>query len=135
MAHVYGHCDFFKNNVWFSQTNRKMMDEMANHGNRIRRYMDRFGVEEVEKFIDACLSIEDLIDIHSPFIKRHEERVKPKVARRRADDEEPLPGRFEAKGLHGIVHQSAGGAGGRGRTAAAGTTARRAIPQPSRCAT
>src|SRR5881394_3308488 len=42
MAHVYGHCDFFKNNNWFSQTNRKMMDDMANHGNRIRRYMDRF---------------------------------------------------------------------------------------------
>ena len=62
MAHVYGHCDFFKNNYWFSHTNRKMMDEMANHGNRVRRYMDRFGVEEVEKFIDACLSIEDLID-------------------------------------------------------------------------
>ena len=48
IAHVYGHCDFFKNNYWFSQTNRKMIDEMANHGNRIRRYMDRFGVEEVE---------------------------------------------------------------------------------------
>src|SRR5512134_1846414 len=42
MAHVYGHCDFFKNNYWFGQTNRKMMDEMANHGNRIRRYMDRY---------------------------------------------------------------------------------------------
>ena len=36
MAHVYGHNDFFKNNICFSQTNRKMMDEMANHGNRIR---------------------------------------------------------------------------------------------------
>ena len=74
MAHVYGHCDFFKNNFWFSQTNRKMMDQMANHGNRIRRHMDRFGVEEVENFIDACLSIEDLIDIHLPFIKRHDEQ-------------------------------------------------------------
>ena len=71
MAHVYGQCDFFKNNCWFSHTNRKMIDGMANHGNRIRGYMDRFGVEEVENFIDACLSIEDLIDIHSPFIKRH----------------------------------------------------------------
>ena len=30
MAHVYGHCDFFKNNQWFSRTNRKMIDEMAN---------------------------------------------------------------------------------------------------------
>ena len=36
MAHVYGHNDFFKNNIWFSRTNRKMMDETANHGNRIR---------------------------------------------------------------------------------------------------
>ena len=72
MAHVYGHCDFFKCNQSFSQTNRKMIDEMANHGNRIRRYMDRFGVEEVETFIDICLSLEDLIDPHSPFIKRME---------------------------------------------------------------
>ena len=30
MAHVYGHCDFFKNNYWFSKTNRKMLDQMAN---------------------------------------------------------------------------------------------------------
>ncbi|MGC4006962.1 MAG: SpoVR family protein [Pirellulales bacterium] len=40
MAHVYGHCDFFKNNFWFSKTNRKMMDEMANHANRIRRHQE-----------------------------------------------------------------------------------------------
>ena len=31
MAHVYGHCDFFKNNFCFAHTNRKMIDEMANH--------------------------------------------------------------------------------------------------------
>jgi len=72
IAHVYGHCDFFKNNQWFSQTNRKMLDETANHGARIRRYMNRFGVEQVEEFIDACLSIEDLIDIHSPHIQRYD---------------------------------------------------------------
>lgn len=65
MAHVYGHCDFFKNNVWFSKTNRKMMDEMANHATRIRRYIDRHGYETVEKFIDTCLSLENLIDRHS----------------------------------------------------------------------
>ncbi|EKD41880.1 MAG: hypothetical protein ACD_73C00468G0001, partial [uncultured bacterium] len=29
MAHVYGHCDFFKNNIFFSPTNRHMMDQMA----------------------------------------------------------------------------------------------------------
>lgn len=67
MAHVYGHCDFFKNNIWFSKTNRKMMDEMANHATRIRRYMDRYGIDAVETFIDKCLSIENLIDRHSVY--------------------------------------------------------------------
>ena len=70
MAHVYGHCDFFKNNLWFSKTDRKMMDRMANHAARIRSFMDRFGVERVEEFLDACLSLDNLIDIHSPFVKR-----------------------------------------------------------------
>ncbi len=72
MAHVYGHNDFFKSNICFSRTNRKMMDEMANHGSRIRRYMERYGEEAVEDFIDSCLSLENLIDIHSPFIKRRD---------------------------------------------------------------
>jgi stage V sporulation protein R len=72
MAHVYGHCDFFKNNQWFAHTSRKMMDEMANHGTRVRRMMDAVGVEAVENFIDVCLSVEDLIDVHSPFIRRRE---------------------------------------------------------------
>ena len=71
IAHVCGHAHFFKHNYYFSQTNRKMLDEMANHGNRVRRYMAKYGVEEVENFIDCCLTIEDLIDMHAPFIKRH----------------------------------------------------------------
>ena len=50
MAHVYGHADFFKNNFWFKNTNRLMMDVMANHGTKIRRYMERFGHDKVEKF-------------------------------------------------------------------------------------
>ena len=29
MAHVYGHVDFFKNNLWFAPTNRRMLDQMA----------------------------------------------------------------------------------------------------------
>src|ERR671938_1480901 len=36
MAHVFGHVDFFKNNFSFRHTNRKMMDEMANHATRVR---------------------------------------------------------------------------------------------------
>ncbi|PYS06442.1 MAG: SpoVR family protein [Acidobacteria bacterium] len=70
MAHVYGHCDFFKNNIWFSKSNRKMMDSMANHATKIRKYIDKHGLDVVEGFIDICLSIDDLIDHHSVFIER-----------------------------------------------------------------
>jgi stage V sporulation protein R len=99
MAHVYGHCDFFKNNFWFSHTNRKMMDEMANHGNRVRGYIDEVGLEEVEEFIDRCLSIEDLIDIHSPFVRRRDavDRYDFSTEREKKEKERRLPGRFKAK--------------------------------------
>jgi stage V sporulation protein R len=97
IAHVYGHCDFFKNNHWFSQTNRQMLDEMANHGNRIRRYMDRYGVENVETFIDDCLSIEDLIDIHSPFITRTDKPSKYDFEQDVEGKDADAPRRFRAK--------------------------------------
>ncbi len=80
MAHVYGHCDFFKNNFWFSKTDRKMMDNTANNSTRIRRYVERFGYDTVENFIDACLSLENLIDRHSPYqgkIKSKEPNSEP----------------------------------------------------------
>jgi stage V sporulation protein R len=70
MAHVFGHVDFFKNNAWFAPTNRKMMDEMANHGSRIRRYIQRYGEDVVEQWLDICLSLDNLIDFHAPFIRR-----------------------------------------------------------------
>jgi stage V sporulation protein R len=67
MAHVYGHNDFFRNNHYFSRTDRRMIDVMANNAARVRRYMDRFGVNNVEGFIDICLSLDNLIDPWSPF--------------------------------------------------------------------
>ncbi|MCL4221516.1 MAG: SpoVR family protein [Phycisphaerales bacterium] len=88
MAHVYGHSDFFKCNYWFSKTNRKMMDEMANHATRVRRHIERQGGETVERFIDVCLSIEHLIDPHSVFVRREGGA---------AEDEEFHPDRLPAK--------------------------------------
>jgi stage V sporulation protein R len=70
MAHVYAHSDFFKQNAWFARTNRKMMDEIANHGVHVRRHIERHGLNAVEEFVDCCLSIDNLVDIHSPFIVR-----------------------------------------------------------------
>ena len=43
---------------------------MANHASRIRRYIDWYGVDVVESFVDKCLSIDNLIDIESPYITR-----------------------------------------------------------------
>ncbi len=101
MAHVYGHCDFFKNNAYFAHTNRKMMDEMANHGARIRRYVEKYGEDEVEAFMDRCMSIDDLIDIHSTAIRRRERgvalRLRPGAGRRRRRPRHAL----QEQGLHG----------------------------------
>lgn len=94
MCHVYGHVDFFKNNFTFRATdldnfghwvnndwsagadydpNRRWIDKMANHGSVVRRLQSRHSVEEVETFIDACLSLENLVDPHSPFVRRQNE--------------------------------------------------------------
>lgn len=99
MAHVYGHCDFFKNNAYFGHTTRKMMDEIANHAARIRHYVSRFGEDEVEAFMDKCVSIDDLIDIHSVAIKRRDDHVRFDFSGPSGDDahEENEPQRFKAK--------------------------------------
>jgi stage V sporulation protein R len=87
IAHVYGHCDFFKNNYWFSPTNRKMLNEMANHAARVRRHVARHGRDDVEEFLDYCLSLDNLIDGHSVGIRRRperkfEEEERPQLVRR-----------------------------------------------------
>ncbi|MBS2024935.1 MAG: SpoVR family protein, partial [Deltaproteobacteria bacterium] len=74
MAHVFGHVDFFKHNFSFAHTNRKMMDEMANHATRVRRIIDKVGIEPVETFIDRALSLENLIDQHAPHFAKREKR-------------------------------------------------------------
>ena len=60
MAHVCGHVDFFKNNYFFSKTNRKMIDGMANHATRVRRHIERLGIEKVESPYGSGQFIKDL---------------------------------------------------------------------------
>ena len=113
MCHVHAHVDFFKNNFAFRVTdldahghikdpvgrrgpdydpNRKWVDKMANHGSRIRRIVDRHGIEKVEQFIDTCLSLENLVDPWRRFLVRQrpvEDREEPEevvVPRLRAKD-------------------------------------------------
>ncbi|HKX30421.1 MAG TPA: SpoVR family protein, partial [Blastocatellia bacterium] len=69
IAHVLGHVDFFKHNVYFSQTNRRMVDDAATHARRINEYEFKYGRKVVEEFLDAVLSIEEHIDPNF-FIKK-----------------------------------------------------------------
>ena len=104
IAHVYGHSDFFKNNLWFSQTNRKMMDEMANHATHVRKHIEKHGYDVVEKFMDVCLSLEHLIDPHSMFIKpRPDGRAHEQPRARGAAGDE-----VQGQGLPGPLDQPAG---------------------------
>lgn len=62
VAHALAHSDFFKNNIMFKHTNRNMMNVLANHGQKVRKYIDLYGYNTVMDFVDACLSVDDLID-------------------------------------------------------------------------
>lgn len=72
IAHVLAHCDFFKNNVRFSNTRRDMVESMTATAERIANYELLYGKVEVEKFLDAVLAIQEHIDPsiirpHLPF--------------------------------------------------------------------
>lgn len=69
MAHVLGHVDFFKNNVYFSKTNRRMVESVSTHSGRMTEYEFKYGRKTVERLLDAVLAIEEHIDPNF-FIKR-----------------------------------------------------------------
>ncbi|UJL46314.1 SpoVR family protein [Virgibacillus sp. NKC19-16] len=62
VAHVLAHCDFFKNNIRFSNTRRDMVESMTATAERIANYEQIHGKEEVERFLDAVLAIQEHID-------------------------------------------------------------------------
>ncbi len=74
-AHVYAHCDFFKNNQWFRQTNRNMVETMARNAERIREYEYKFGRAKVEECLDAAMSLQEHID-PQPHIGKHENELQ-----------------------------------------------------------
>lgn len=70
MAHVYGHVDFFKHNIWFQPTDRSMVDTMARHGAQVRGLVDDKGQEAVEAFLDLAQSLDNLVDPWLPLRER-----------------------------------------------------------------
>ncbi|MFD1172726.1 SpoVR family protein [Oceanobacillus picturae] len=86
IAHVLAHCDFFKNNVRFSNTRRDMVESMTATAERIANYEMVHGKEEVEQFLNAILAIQEHID---PSI------VRPKLPAYNLEDDEEEP--YKAK--------------------------------------
>ncbi|WP_117170784.1 SpoVR family protein [Paraliobacillus sediminis] len=62
VAHVLAHCDFFKNNARFQNTQRDMVESMSATAERIAAYEKQYGDHEVEVFLDAVLAIQEHID-------------------------------------------------------------------------
>ncbi len=73
-AHVFGHTDFFKNNAYYQQTSKRMIDKVSMHAERIAKSEFEHGKAEVERFLDAVLSIQEHIDYN--LLIREEDPAK-----------------------------------------------------------
>ena len=78
-AHVFGHTDFFKHNAYFAFTARNMIDKASASAERLRQYEFDHGQIEVERFLDAVLSIEEHVDynLHIRKTPQNAELAKP----------------------------------------------------------
>lgn len=94
VAHVLAHCDFFKNNVHFSNTRRDMVESMAACAERIAHYEMIHGKREVERFLDAVLSIQEHIDpsLIRPgrLYEKHENRSRKQQRKRQKGEYDDL---------------------------------------------
>jgi stage V sporulation protein R len=82
-AHVFGHVDFFKNNVSFADSNRQMINDAVSHALRIDAYIERHGLETVEHLMDIGFALDRHIDPHTGL------RRQPYPTRRVVEKERP----------------------------------------------
>jgi stage V sporulation protein R len=68
-AHVFGHADFFTNNVMFAQTNRNMVNDAVDHALRIDAYIERYGLDAVEHLMDIGFALDRHIDVPKGLVR------------------------------------------------------------------
>jgi stage V sporulation protein R len=68
-AHVYAHSDFFKQNVYFGPTNRNMVNLAVEHALRIDEYIERYGLDCVERMMDIAFAVDRHIDFHQGLVR------------------------------------------------------------------
>lgn len=69
-AHAYAHVDFFKHNGCFADTNRNMVNVAVEHALRIDEYIDRYGLDRVERLMDTAFAIDHHIDVHKGLVRQ-----------------------------------------------------------------
>ncbi len=83
IAHVLGHADFFRRNVFFSKSNRFMHTAAAAHAEAINKIEKEHGLEKVEQTLDAALALAMHVDPAREFFRQksmaeyEEERLRP----------------------------------------------------------
>jgi len=65
IAHVLGHADFFRRNVYFRETDRHMDEAASRHARIVQDFEDEHGVERVEQTLDAALALSFHVDATS----------------------------------------------------------------------
>ena len=70
VAHVYAHSDFFKQNVYFGPTNRNMVNAAVKHALRIDEYIERYGLERIERLMDIAFAVDLHIDVHKGLVRK-----------------------------------------------------------------
>lgn len=78
IAHVLAHCDFFKNNYWFSKSNQRMLDEAQFYEQRLRDLEFKHGKKTIENILDITISIQWYVNFYGMFEdKRKTKKVLP----------------------------------------------------------
>jgi stage V sporulation protein R len=63
-AHVVGHVHFFKHNYMFKKTDNKMVYHAAERAQRIEEYIEKYGINAVERVMDMGFAMDKAIDWH-----------------------------------------------------------------------
>jgi stage V sporulation protein R len=77
-AHVLGHSAFFKHNYLFKQTDNKMVYKAAERAARIDDYINKYGLDKVERIMNIGFSMDKQIDWHKGIHRKPQRTQKIK---------------------------------------------------------
>jgi stage V sporulation protein R len=91
-AHVIGHVHFFKNNHLFKKTDNKMVYHAAERAQRIEDYIQKYGLQAVERIMDIGFALDKHIDWHKGPDRSKYKKVNKYYKNTKKDDFDDLLG-------------------------------------------